>query len=163
MADQYAGQEVQDTSALSAELDEAARLQAPLLGLEALPERLSPLNAAVSLPDALQLLVLLAGGVRLPVGSVIVGRRMRDMQTELDELTARSQALTDKIELARELPATILAQASIPVEGLTVKDGVPLIHGLPISNLSDGELLELSSGQPPSWTCPRRSERFRRR
>ena len=54
-----------------------------------------------------------------------------------------AQALTDKIELARELPATILAQATIPVEGLTVKDGVPLIHGLPISNLSDGELLEL--------------------
>ena len=56
------------------ELDVPLRLQAPLLGLEALPERLSPLNAAVSLPDALQLLVLLAGGVRLPVGSVIVGR-----------------------------------------------------------------------------------------
>ena len=103
VADQYAGQEVQDTSALSAELDEAEQMR-------------SHLNEY---------------------------RRMRDMQTELDELTARSQALTDKIELARELPATILAQASIPVEGLTVKDGVPLINGLPISNLSDGELLEL--------------------
>ena len=103
VADQYAGQEVQDTSALSAELDEAEQMR-------------SHLNEY---------------------------RRMRDMQTELDELTARSQVLTDKIELARELPATILAQASIPVEGLTVKDGVPLIHGLPISNLSDGELLEL--------------------
>lgn len=103
VADQYAGQEVQDTSALSAELDEAEQMR-------------SHLNEY---------------------------RRMRDMQTELDELTARSQALTDKIELARELPATILAQATIPVEGLTVEDGVPLIHGLPISNLSDGELLEL--------------------
>lgn len=103
VADQYAGQEVQDTSTLSAELDEAEQMR-------------SHLNEY---------------------------RRMRDMQTELDELTAKSQALTDKIELARELPATILAQASIPVEGLTVKDGVPLIHGLPISNLSDGELLEL--------------------
>ena len=103
VADQYAGQEVQDTSALSAELDEAEQMR-------------SHLNEY---------------------------RRMRDMQTELDELTAKSQALTDKIELARELPATILAQASIPVEGLTVKDGVPLINGLPISNLSDGELLEL--------------------
>lgn len=103
VADQYAGQEVQDTSTLSAELDEAEQMR-------------SHLNEY---------------------------RRMRDMQTELDELTAKTQALTDKIELARELPATILAQASIPVEGLTVKDGVPLIHGLPISNLSDGELLEL--------------------
>ena len=103
VADQYAGQEVQDTSALSAELDEAEQMR-------------SHLNEY---------------------------RRMRDMQTELDELTASSQALTDKIELARELPAAILAQASIPVEGLTVEGGVPLIHGLPISNLSDGELLEL--------------------
>ena len=103
VADQYAEQEVQDTSALSAELDEAEQMR-------------SHLNEY---------------------------RRMRDMQTELDELTARSQALTDKIELARELPATILAQATIPLEGLTVEDGVPLIHGLPISNLSDGELLEL--------------------
>ena len=103
VADQYAEQAVQDTSALSAELDEAEQMR----------------------------------------GHLNEYRRMRDMQTELDELTARSQALTDKIELARELPATILAQASIPVEGLTVKDGVPLIHGLPISNLSDGELLEL--------------------
>lgn len=103
VADQYAGQEVQDTSALSAELDEAEQMRRHLNEY----------------------------------------RRMRDMQTELDELTARSQELTDKIELARELPATILAQATIPVEGLTVKDGVPLIRGLPISNLSDGELLEL--------------------
>ena len=103
VADQYAEQEVQDTSALSAELDEAEQMR----------------------------------------GHLNEYRRMRDMQTELDELTARSQALTDKIELARELPATILAQATIPVEGLTVEDGVPLIHGLPISNLSDGELLEL--------------------
>lgn len=103
VADQYAGQEVRDTSTLSAELDEAERMR----------------------------------------GHLNEYRRMRDMQAELEDLTANSQALTDKIELARELPAAILAQASIPVEGLTVKDGVPLIHGLPISNLSDGELLEL--------------------
>ena len=29
------------------------------------------------------------------------------------------------------------------MDGLTVENGIPLIHGLPISNLSDGELLEL--------------------
>ncbi len=102
-ADQYAGQEAQDTAALSNELDEAERMR-------------SHLNEY---------------------------RRMQAMQAELEELAAQSQALTEKIQLARELPAAILAQASIPVEGLTVKDGVPLIHGLPISNLSDGELLEL--------------------
>ena len=103
VADQYAEQEIQDTSVLSAELDEAERMR----------------------------------------GHLNEYRRMVDMQAEVLDLSERSQALTDKIELARELPATILAQASIPVEGLTVKDGVPLIRGLPISNLSDGELLEL--------------------
>ena len=70
-------------------------------------------------------------------------QRMVDMQAKVDELVEESDALTEKIELARELPAQILAEAELPIEGLSVKDGIPLIHGLPISNLSDGELLEL--------------------
>ena len=70
-------------------------------------------------------------------------KRMRDMQAELDGLVAESEELTRKIDLARELPATILEQATLPIEGLTVENGIPLINGLPISNLSDGELLEL--------------------
>jgi len=70
-------------------------------------------------------------------------KRMRDMQAELDGLVADSEELTRKIELARELPSAILAEATIPIEGLTVENGIPLINGLPISNLSDGELLEL--------------------
>lgn len=70
-------------------------------------------------------------------------KRMTAMQAELDNLAAQSAELTRKIELARELPSTILEQATIPIEGLTVEDGIPKIHGLPISNLSDGELLEL--------------------
>ena len=70
-------------------------------------------------------------------------QRMVSMEAEVEKLQEQSQELTRKIELARELPATILETATIPVEGLTVANGVPLIHGLPISNLSDGELLEL--------------------
>lgn len=70
-------------------------------------------------------------------------KRMRTMQDELEELKARSEELTSKIELARTLPGTILQNAELPVEGLTVKNGIPLINGLPISNRSDGELLEL--------------------
>ena len=69
--------------------------------------------------------------------------RMRQMQDELKELRAQSEALTEKIELARSLPGEILRTATIPVEGLTVVDGVPLIHGLPVSNLSEGEKLNL--------------------
>ena len=70
-------------------------------------------------------------------------QRMVAMQGDVEELSAQSEELTRKIELARELPAQILAEAKLPIEGLTVENGIPLIHGLPISNLSDGELLEL--------------------
>jgi len=69
--------------------------------------------------------------------------RMKSMQTEIDLLQADSDELTRKIDLARELPGEILKTATIPIEGLTVEDGVPLINNLPISNLSDGELLSL--------------------
>lgn len=70
-------------------------------------------------------------------------KRMVGMQDEVDAMQVQAEELTRKIELARELPAQILAEAKIPVDGLTVEDGIPLINGLPISNLSDGELLEL--------------------
>jgi exonuclease SbcC len=69
--------------------------------------------------------------------------RMVEMQKDLEELTQKSQSLTDKIELARELPSEILKTATIPVAGLTVKDGIPLINDLPVSNLSEGEKLDL--------------------
>ena len=69
--------------------------------------------------------------------------RMKSMQEEVEELTEKSENLTSKIELARTLPGEILKTATIPVEGLTVKDGIPLINGLPISNLSEGEQLQL--------------------
>lgn len=69
--------------------------------------------------------------------------RMKKMQEEADDLQAKSDALTEKIELARKLPGEVLSEAKIPVEGLTVKNGIPLVHNLPLSNLSDGEKLDL--------------------
>jgi hypothetical protein len=70
-------------------------------------------------------------------------RRMKSKQSETDRLIEQADALTTKIEKAREMPGEILKSAKIPIDGLTVEDGVPLINGLPISNLSGGELLEL--------------------
>ena len=69
--------------------------------------------------------------------------RMKTMQEEIEDLCSKSEEYTRKIELARTLPGTILQTATLPVEGLTVENGIPLINGLPISNRSDGELLEL--------------------
>lgn len=70
-------------------------------------------------------------------------RRMKQMQSEAEELNKRSDELTQKIELARTLPGEILNTATIPIAGFTVEDGIPLINGLPISNLSEGEQLSL--------------------
>lgn len=69
--------------------------------------------------------------------------RMIDLQGELEALNEKSRKLTEKIELARNLSAVILEKAELPIANLTVKDGTPLINGLPISNLSEGEKLDL--------------------
>lgn len=70
-------------------------------------------------------------------------RRMKAMQNEVDELKAKSDEYTKKIELARSLPGVILETAKIPIEGFTVENGIPLINGLPVANLSEGEQLSL--------------------
>ena len=69
--------------------------------------------------------------------------RMRSYQIEVDRLVSVSEEFTRKIELARELPSEILKTATLPIDGLEIKDGIPLVHGLPVSNLSDGEKLDL--------------------
>lgn len=70
-------------------------------------------------------------------------KRMIGLQEEIAEMKEQSQNLTDKIEKARTLPGEILANCTIPIEGLTVENGIPLINGLPVSNLSEGEKLDL--------------------
>lgn len=69
--------------------------------------------------------------------------RMVTLQNEMGDLQKKSEELENKIEKARKLPGEILETATIPIAGLTVKNGIPLIDGLPISNLSDGEKLDL--------------------
>ena len=70
-------------------------------------------------------------------------QRMKAMQSELEELKKKSDEFTRKIELARTLPGNILETAKIPIEGFTVENGIPLINGLPVMNLSEGEQLSL--------------------
>lgn len=69
--------------------------------------------------------------------------RMKNYQNEIEKLKEISEEYTRKIELARTLPGEILETATIPVKGLTVENGMPLIDGKPISNLSEGEQLML--------------------
>lgn len=70
-------------------------------------------------------------------------RRMTALQEEAEALAGKSRDLTEKIEKARTLPGEILQECTIPIDGLTVENGTPLINGLPISNLSDGQKLDL--------------------
>ena len=70
-------------------------------------------------------------------------RRMQGLQSDVEILKEESDLLTERIEKARSLPGEILETAKISIAGLTIKDGVPLINGLPVSNLSDGEKLDL--------------------
>ena len=69
--------------------------------------------------------------------------RMIYLQKEVEDLSAEASDLTGKIEKARTLPGEILQNCSIPIDGLTVENGIPLINGLPVSNLSEGEKLDL--------------------
>jgi len=70
-------------------------------------------------------------------------KRMVDYQEQITKLNEASAELTLKIEHARYLPGKILEDCEIPIEGLSLKDGEPLIKGLPISNLSEGEKFDL--------------------
>jgi len=63
---------------------------------------------------------------------------------EIEQLTAESVTLTEKIEKARSLPGELLQKFSSPIENLSVVDGSPRINGLPIKNLSTGEQLALA-------------------
>ncbi|RDU22864.1 hypothetical protein [Anaerosacchariphilus polymeriproducens] len=70
-------------------------------------------------------------------------KRMVNLQVEVEEMQEQSSEFTRRIEKARELPGEILTNCSIPIKGLTVENGIPLINGLPVSNLSEGEKLDL--------------------
>lgn len=69
--------------------------------------------------------------------------RMKRYEDENEQLKLKWNDYDAKIEKARTLPGEILQHATIPIKGLTVENGVPLINGLPISNLSEGQKLEL--------------------
>lgn len=69
--------------------------------------------------------------------------RVLKVDADIKEDSRKASELTEKIELARNLPSHVLANAEIPIEGLTVKDGLVLINGKPVSDLSEGEKLKL--------------------
>jgi exonuclease SbcC len=103
VAEEHLGKEIQDTTELNAEINEA----------EAMKQHI---NEYI---------------------------RMQQTQLFVEDCIEKSEAITAKIEKARNLPGEILANAKIPVTGMTIVNGVPLINGLPVANLSTGEKIEL--------------------
>lgn len=69
--------------------------------------------------------------------------RMLTLQGELEGKKDSADELTAKIELARTLPAQILKEAKLPIDNLTVVKGMAHVNGKPVSNLSEGEKLQL--------------------
>lgn len=94
-------------------------------------------------PQPVDELVKKAGETEKMKSYINEWKRMLSLEREVEKLTGESRMLTKKIEKARTLPGEILETATIPIKGLSVKDGIPLINGLPVSNLSEGEKLDL--------------------
>ena len=69
--------------------------------------------------------------------------RMEEMKKEVDYLDEQAKIYDSKIELARNLPAEILKTATLPIENLSVHNGLALVNGIPVSGLSEGEKLML--------------------
>lgn len=69
--------------------------------------------------------------------------RMTSFNEKISELRAKSEEFTAKIELARTLPAQILAEAKLPLSNMSTDGDCVLIDSLPVSNLSEGEKLQL--------------------
>lgn len=69
--------------------------------------------------------------------------RMLKINEEIDKLKAKASELTAKIELARTLPADILKGSDCPLKNMSIDGTDVLINGLPVSNLSEGEKLNL--------------------
>lgn len=100
-------------------------------------------EAAKGTIESIEELQAEAATVQKMKGHINECQRMVTLGQDAKKMVAESDALTAKIERARTLPGEILEKANIPIDGLTIKDGLPLINGLPISNLSEGERFEL--------------------
>jgi energy-coupling factor transporter ATP-binding protein EcfA2 len=77
------------------------------------------------------------------MGHIPIYENVLMLKDDIEKLNDESKHYDCMIQRARDLPGEILAKAEIPIKGISVKDGLALINGLPISNLSKGEQLDL--------------------
>ena len=70
--------------------------------------------------------------------------RIEEISKTVENLKLKSDALTKKIERARDLPGVLLATANMPIKGVTVENGEILIDGLPIECLNDGDSCKIA-------------------
>lgn len=74
--------------------------------------------------------------------------RIKEMEeVQIKNLTETCEALTEKVELARELPSKLLATAEKPIEGLSVDNEMNVTYnGLPLDNLSTKASMDFAIG-----------------
>ncbi|MDQ0422360.1 DNA repair exonuclease SbcCD ATPase subunit [Peteryoungia aggregata LMG 23059] len=70
--------------------------------------------------------------------------RKEQLQTELDQKTAESEALTQKVDDGRKAAADAVRAAQLPVDGLELTEDSILLNGQPFSQASDAEQLRAS-------------------
>lgn len=70
--------------------------------------------------------------------------KLQTSKTEFDKWSKEADKLTDMINKVREYPTVLLSKAKAPIEGMSVKNGMIEIDGLPIKNLSDGAKMRLA-------------------
>lgn len=63
------------------------------------------------------------------------------LQHDLDEIRQKAEALDARVEMARQKPKELLAQSSLPIDGLEFTEDDIKVNGLSIDSLSDGEQL----------------------
>lgn len=71
-------------------------------------------------------------------------QKRTELATELRQLRATEQKFTETIELSRDTREKAIAQANMPVPGLSFGDGEVIYNNLPLAVASDAERLRVS-------------------
>jgi len=78
-------------------------------------------------------------------GYIHLHDNLRRLEKELEDKNTRAALLDRNVNLARRLPAKLLAETELPVAGLGINENMQLtIDGLPIRNLSTGRQIKLA-------------------
>jgi DNA repair exonuclease SbcCD ATPase subunit len=105
------------------------------------------LQDAEPLPDLVDVAALQAELQRADKinAGLLHNKAVRDLQQELAETEARAVTLTEAMDARHRRKIEAISAAKMPIEGLTLGDGVVLMNGLPLDQASSAEQLRISA------------------